>query len=92
MTDSAATVPERVRAALGRAEIIVIGPRASAAPFPAAVAVDGALAGLHEGGTVFRLDDVPLLLRAQLEGPTPVRALLRGLRDRLGRGSAEGQS
>jgi len=61
-----ATLPEAVAAGLARVRSIAIGPLASAAPFRPAVAVDTGAAGIHEGGTVFRMDDVPLPLRPSL--------------------------
>jgi formylmethanofuran dehydrogenase subunit B len=48
--------------------VIAIGPRASEAPFPVRVAVDTGVAGIHEGGTAYRMDEVPLPLRPPLEG------------------------
>src|SRR6266567_3229745 len=60
---SPASVPEPLVGALTRLPSIAIGPRASAASFEPAVAVDTGVAGIHEGGTAFRMDDVPLPLR-----------------------------
>jgi formylmethanofuran dehydrogenase subunit B len=45
----------------------VIGPRASEAPFGPRVAIDTGIAGIHEGGTAYRADEVPLRLRPPLE-------------------------
>jgi formylmethanofuran dehydrogenase subunit B len=78
-----ATLPEPVSRALGRATTIAIGPRASAAPFSATVAVDTGVAGIHETGTAFRMDDVPLPLRPPLSGG-------EGEGEREGRGGGEG--
>jgi len=47
---------------------VAIGPRASAAGFTPQVAIDTGVAGIHEGGTAFRMDDVPLPLRPALAG------------------------
>jgi formylmethanofuran dehydrogenase subunit B len=80
-----ASLPEPVAAGLSRVRSVVIGPRASAATFQPAVAVDTGEAGIHEGGTAFRMDDVPLPLRPSLEGG--VRAAfvtVRTLRERMG--------
>src|SRR5256885_4537404 len=60
-----------------------IGPRASAAPFPAAVAIDTGVAGIHEGGLAFRMDDVPLPLRPVLAGPRAAAATMHALREAL---------
>ena len=42
-------------------------PRASQAPFPTRVAIDTGVAGIHEGGTAYRMDEVPLSLRPPLD-------------------------
>jgi formylmethanofuran dehydrogenase subunit B len=67
--------------------VVVIGPRASASPFGAAVAVDTGVAGVHEAGTAFRMDDVPVRLRAVLEGVAapPTGAVIRALNEGLAR-------
>ena len=73
---------------LARTKVIVIGPGATTSDLHAAVAVDTGVAGIHESGTAFRMDDVPLKLRAALEGVTPaLRAVnvVRALDDRLAR-------
>src|SRR5207247_603737 len=57
-----ATLPVSVTTGLARVRSVVIGPRASAATFQPAVTIDTGLAGVHEGGTAFRMDDVPLPL------------------------------
>ena len=79
-----ATLPLPVVAGLARIRSVAIGPRASAATFQPAVAVDAGVAGIHEGGTAFRMDDVPLPLRPSLEAPRAALATVRALRDRLG--------
>ena len=81
---SPASVPEPLVGALTRLPSIAIGPRASAASFKPAVAVDTGVAGIHEGGTAFRMDDVPLPLRPPLAGPATAAGALRSLRERLG--------
>ncbi len=78
-----ATLPEPVAAALAQVRSVALGPRASAATFQPAVAVDTGAAGIHEGGTAFRMDDVPLPLRPSLEGARATLATVRALRDRL---------
>ena len=79
-----ATLPVPVATALARVGSVVIGPRASAATFQPAVAVDAGVAGIHEGGTAFRMDDVPLPLRPSLEGARAALVTVRALRERLG--------
>jgi formylmethanofuran dehydrogenase subunit B len=75
--------------ALARISTIVIGPRASQAPFTSRVAIDTGVAGIHEDGTGYRMDEVPLSLRSPLEGPRSAAetlvALAEGVRARLRR-------
>jgi formylmethanofuran dehydrogenase subunit B len=80
------TLPDAVTRGLTGLASVAIGPRASAAVFAPVVAVDTGVAGIHEGGTAFRMDDVPLPLRpALVETPVPsAAATLRRLRERLG--------
>jgi formylmethanofuran dehydrogenase subunit B len=74
--------------ALGTVPTIVIGPRASEAPFPTRVAIDTGVAGIHDGGIGYRLDEIPLPLRPPLaNGGTrsaaeALGALLKTLRAR----------
>jgi len=56
-----------------------VGPRASEAPFAARVAVDTGIAGIHEGGTAYRMDDMPLRLRPPLEAGRSAVAVLAAL-------------
>ena len=82
-----ATVPEEVVRGLAKVPAVAIGPRASTAAFGPAVVLDTGVAGIHEGGTAFRMDDVPLPLRPPLggrRGPPAAAVLLRALRERLG--------
>ena len=65
---SPGSLPDEVAKGLASVSTIVIGPRASAATFQPAVAIDTGVAGIHEGGTAFRMDDVPLPLRPPLGG------------------------
>jgi formylmethanofuran dehydrogenase subunit B len=80
------TLPDPVTRGLTGLASVAIGPRASAAAFTPVVAVDTGVAGIHEGGTAFRMDDVPLPLRpALVETKVPsAAATLRRLRERLG--------
>jgi formylmethanofuran dehydrogenase subunit B len=72
--------------AAGRTPVVVVGPRASEAPFPARVAIDTGVAGIHESGTAYRMDDVPLPLRPPLSGARSAAetlgALLAAVRSR----------
>lgn len=83
---SAAGLPAAVAQGLAALPTAVIGPRASAAPFKPAIAVDTGTAGIHESGTAFRMDDVPLPLRAALHRSAPLSTLtvVRALAERLG--------
>lgn len=82
-------LPEAVGAALGTTACAVLGPRASEGAPPSAVAaVDTGVAGIHEGGVAFRMDDVPLPLRPALDDPAlgapPAAAdVVRALRARV---------
>ena len=48
---------------------VAIGPWASQLEPAAEVAIDTGVAGIHEGGMAFRMDDIPLPLRPPLPGP-----------------------
>jgi formylmethanofuran dehydrogenase subunit B len=63
---AAAAVGEDLGGVAGRSPVVIVGPRASEAPFAARVAVDTGIAGIHEGGTAYRMDDIPLRLRPPL--------------------------
>jgi formylmethanofuran dehydrogenase subunit B len=65
---SAAALADALAGAGSRAPVIAIGPRASEAPFPVRIAIDTGVAGIHEGGTAYRMDEVPLPLRPPLGG------------------------
>ncbi|HEY6158758.1 MAG TPA: hypothetical protein VIV88_14995 [Gemmatimonadales bacterium] len=84
-----ATVPESVARGLGGVATVALGPRASAAGWTPVVAVDTGMAGIHEGGTAFRMDDVPLPLRPALDGENvrSAAATVRALRERLEAGA-----
>ncbi|HXE57497.1 MAG TPA: hypothetical protein VNK43_05815, partial [Gemmatimonadales bacterium] len=76
-------VPTPVAERLGAVPTAVVGPFASDAPFPTALAVDTAVAGIHEGGIAYRMDDVPLPLRPALDGPPAAVQVLEALAARL---------
>jgi formylmethanofuran dehydrogenase subunit B len=81
---SAARLSLAVAAGLGAVPAVVIGPGASAASFKPAIAIDTGVPGIHESGTAFRMDDVPLPLRAALSGIAPaLTPVVRSLSDRL---------
>ena len=78
---------EDAAAALGSIDTVVIGPRASQAPFTTRVAIDTGAAGIHEAGTAYRMDEVPLSLRppltSQRSAVETLLALTDAVRDRL---------
>ncbi len=77
-----ASIPADLQRALaGGAACIGIGPRASESPYPAVVAIDTGMAGIHEGGTAARMDDVPLPLRPVLESDIAAGARTRSASD-----------
>lgn len=75
------------RLPLERTRCIVIGPRASRLEPAPHVAIDTGVAGIHEGGTVFRMDDIPLPLRPSVPGPIATADVLRALTARLAAGA-----
>lgn len=81
---SAEAIPRPVLDAVLPAVRVVIGPRASTGPFGGAeVVIDTAIAGIHEGGTAVRMDEIPLPLRPPLAGPLPAAVAIRQLHDRV---------
>lgn len=87
---SSSRIPVEVAAAMRELPCAVAGPRASEGPLGnAAVVIDTGVAGIHEDGTVVRMDDVPLPVRAVVRTDAPaIITLARALRARVGRGSA----
>jgi formylmethanofuran dehydrogenase subunit B len=55
--------------ALAGVPTVLVGPRATEAPFDTLASVDTGVAGIHESGTALRMDDVPLPLEALVSGP-----------------------
>jgi formylmethanofuran dehydrogenase subunit B len=64
---------------LGRMSTVAIGPRASQAAFAPRVIIDTGVAGIHEAGTAYRTDEVPLQLRPPLDGQRSTTEVLRAL-------------
>lgn len=79
----AAALPAAAAAALDPRGVVAIGPRASAAAIGAEIAIDTGLAGVHEGGTAYRLDDVPLPLAALVDGPRSAAGILEALAEAI---------
>lgn len=76
-------LPRAARSALATTSCVVVGPRASECASAAEVAVDTAVAGIHEGGTAARLDDVMLPLRPVVAGPPAAADVVAALRARV---------
>ena len=86
---SAAALSKTAEAALARVPVAVIGPRASESRFQPHVAIDTGVAGIHEPGVGYRMDEVPLPLTPPLSGiraaAETLGAVLGAVRGRLGR-------
>ena len=76
---SSAALPAPVTAALKGVRTIAIGPRASESALDASIRVDTGVAGIHESGTAFRADDLPIPVRALLPTPRDTASLLKAL-------------
>ncbi|HEX5634030.1 MAG TPA: hypothetical protein VFX50_12415 [Gemmatimonadales bacterium] len=75
-------LPAAVAALLSAVPAVVIGAAASSARLgPRGVAIDTGLAGVHDTGTVLRLDDVPLPVRAVVPGPPAAVAVVKAVRE-----------
>jgi formylmethanofuran dehydrogenase subunit B len=83
LAGSPATLPESVRAALGSVQVVGIGPRVSEASPGCQIAIDTGVAGIHEEGTAYRMDDIPLPVRSALSGPATARDVLQALHARV---------
>ena len=83
---SAAELPRAAKTTLAGLPAVVIGPRASEARFDPRVAIDTGVAGIHEAGTGYRMDDIPLPLTPPLPGrrtaAETLASLLGALRER----------
>jgi formylmethanofuran dehydrogenase subunit B len=78
---SSGLMPAEILAPLAQVPCAVIGPRASDGPLARCdVAIDTGVAGIHEGGTAIRMDDVPLPLRPSVDGFAAAADVARGLR------------
>jgi formylmethanofuran dehydrogenase subunit B len=80
---AADSLPERLETALRGVPTVAIGPRASAARYPVRVAIDTGVAGIHEAGMAYRLDDIPLPVQAPLSGMRSAEEMLRALLTRI---------
>jgi formylmethanofuran dehydrogenase subunit B len=86
LAGSAALVPSDLLALTARVPRALIGPRASvavAADSTRDIVIDTGVAGIHEAGTVMRMDDVPLPLRAPLNAPKGAADVARAVAHRV---------
>jgi formylmethanofuran dehydrogenase subunit B len=72
-------IPDEVARGLAGRRVAIIGPRASDAPFATEVAIDTGVAGIHEAGIGYRLDDVPLPVPQIVAGPISAVAALQAV-------------
>ncbi len=81
---SPSSIPPASLRSIRQARCLVVGPRASQGPLgDAHVVIDTGVAGIHEGGTAVRMDDVPLPLPSPLTGPPAAGSVIRQLGDRV---------
>jgi len=82
---AAAQIPPALLAPMSRVPRVLIGPAVSDSALeagqPPAMLIDTGIAGIHDGGTVMRMDDVPLPLRPSLAGPPSTAGIVRALAD-----------
>lgn len=78
-------IPAGAMAALGAIPHVVIGPASSEVPGAPRVTIDTGRAGIHEGGTGYRMDDVPLPLAPVIDGPRTAAMVLAALEDAVTR-------
>jgi formylmethanofuran dehydrogenase subunit B len=83
------TIPPASLAAIAALPKVVIGPAASGAAGAIQVAIDTGRAGVHEGGTAYRLDDIPLPLAPVLDGPRTAAMVLSALEEAVDRSLRE---
>jgi formylmethanofuran dehydrogenase subunit B len=86
LVGSAAFVPADLLTLTTRVPRALIGPRASTVVVAGSardIVIDTGIAGIHEGGTALRMDDVPLPLRATVAGPPAAAQIARSIGRRL---------
>jgi formylmethanofuran dehydrogenase subunit B len=76
---STTALPRETNEPLARMPTVVIGPRASETSLGSRVSIDTGVAGIHEAGIAYRMDEVPLPLRPPLTGPRSAAAALSAL-------------
>jgi formylmethanofuran dehydrogenase subunit B len=81
---ASAHLPNVVAETARRMPCVVLGPRASEGPLPtASVVIDTGVAGIHEGGTALRMDEVPLPVSAAVTGPPAAVDVVREIAGRV---------
>jgi formylmethanofuran dehydrogenase subunit B len=81
---SASALPKAAGKVLGRVPTIAVGPRASESGLDLRVAIDTGVAGIHEAGTAYRMDEVPLPLTPPLPGIRGAAGTLASLLSEVG--------
>ena len=79
LVGATAALPSAVASALRGVRTVAIGPRASESTIGASIRIDTGVASIHESGTAFRTDDIPLPLHAVLPTPRDTASLLNAL-------------
>jgi formylmethanofuran dehydrogenase subunit B len=83
LAGSAAALSDPARKALARHAAVVIGPGASRARLDLRVAIDTGVAGIHEPGIGYRMDEVPLPLTPPLPGMRTAAGMLQAVLDAI---------
>jgi formylmethanofuran dehydrogenase subunit B len=82
--DPASNFPQPAIEHLRRIPVIVLDPKSTHTSRLAKVAITTATYGISVGGTVYRMDDVPLTLRPALPSPYPSdESVLKGIKERV---------
>ena len=82
--DPASNFPQPAIEHLRRIPVIVLDPKSTHTSQIAKVAITTASYGISVGGTVYRMDDVPLTLRPALPSPYPSdESVLQGIKERV---------
>ncbi|MBA3311810.1 MAG: hypothetical protein M3552_07495 [Planctomycetota bacterium] len=79
---STVNVAVNIAAELKRVPTVIVGPGASEATLAPGVVIDTGAVGIHEGGMVLRMDDVPFEAVPLLSHPTTAADVLRSLSER----------
>ena len=83
--DPGSNFPQAAIDHLRRIPVIVLDPKESPTSRLAKVAITTATYGINVGGTVYRMDDVPITLRPALPSPYPSdESVLKRIRERVG--------